>query len=113
MGFSLGSSVDAISVSTKALKRMEFDRLKFSPMPTSKSDLSFSDVDDEDAYAVSDGQLLNHLVGEVSEVGLDDVAMGSCIELQATDRKSRSSSLKRNAWPNKKARFAKTPMVSK
>ena len=113
MGFSLGSSVDAISVSTKALRRMEFDRLKFSPMQLSKSEHSFSVEDDEEVYAVSDGQLLNHLVGEVSEVGLDDVALGSCIELQATDRKSRTSSLKRNAWPNKKPKISKSSMVSK
>lgn len=64
-------------------------------------------------YAVSDGQLLTHLVGEVSEVDLDDGALGSCIELQAAERKSRASSIKRNVWPNKKAKVTKSPIVSK
>jgi hypothetical protein len=43
------------------------------------------------------GQLLSHLVGEVSEEGLDEAMLGSCYELEAPDWKSRSSSLRRNA----------------
>jgi hypothetical protein len=92
---------------------MEFDRIKFTPTILSKPDFVVSDDDDEEVYSVADGQLLSHLVGEVSEVGLDDVALGSCIELQAAERKSRSSSIKRNAWPNKKAKVNKSPIVSK
>jgi hypothetical protein len=72
-----------------------------------------TDDEDEEAYAVSDGQLLTHLVGEVSEVGLDHDALGSCIELQAAERKSRLSSIKCNAWPNKNAKVTKSPIVSK
>jgi hypothetical protein len=113
VGLSLGSSISSISVLANALRRMEFDRLKFTPTLSSKSDTSFSDEDEEEAYTVSDGQLLSHLVGEVSEVGLDDTALGSCIELQAVERKSRLSSIKRNAWPNKKAKVTKSPIVSK
>jgi hypothetical protein len=77
MWVSLGNSIEAISVSTKALRCMEFDRLKCTPMISSKSDTSLID-DDGDVYAVSDGPLLTHLVGEVLEVGLDDVSLGSC-----------------------------------
>jgi hypothetical protein len=113
VGLSLGTSISSISVSANALRRMEFDRLKFTPTLSGKSDTCFSDEDDEEAYAVSDGQLLSHLVGEVSEVGLDDTALDSCIELQATERKSRLSSIKRKAWPNKKAKIPKSPIVSK
>jgi hypothetical protein len=113
VGVSLGKSIDAISVSASALKHMEFDRIKVAPMILSKPDTLFTDEDDEEVYAVSDGQLLTHLVGEVSEVGLDDEALGSCIELQAAKRKSRASSIKRNACPNKKAKVTKSPIVSK
>jgi hypothetical protein len=31
VGFSLGSSINSISVSANALTRMEFDRLKYTP----------------------------------------------------------------------------------
>jgi hypothetical protein len=113
LGVSLGSSHDLISVSTKALKHMEFDRLKYTPVPKSKSDTSHTSGDDDDAYAISDGQLLSHIVGEVSEVGLDDTMLSSCFELTAKDRKSRTSSFKKSAWPNKKARVSKSSHVSK
>jgi hypothetical protein len=86
VGLSSGNSATTISVSAAALRRMEFDRIKVAPVSPSKPDISLSDEDDEDVYAVLDGQLLSHLVGEVSEVGLDDDALGSCFELQATDR---------------------------
>jgi hypothetical protein len=113
VGLSSGNSATTISVSAAALSRMEFDRIKVAPVSPSKPDISLSDEDDEDVYAVLDGQLLSHLVGEVSEVGLDDDALGSCFELQATARKSRTSSIKRNAWPNKNAKVNKFVIVSK
>jgi hypothetical protein len=62
---------------------MEFDRLKVALVSPSKPDFYLSDKDDEEVYAVSDSQLLSHLVGEVSKVGLDDDALGSCFKLQA------------------------------
>jgi hypothetical protein len=92
---------------------MEFDRFKLSPTILSKHDTLLSDEDDDEVYSVSDGQLLTHLVGEVSEVGLDDETLGSCIELKAAERKSRASSIKRNVWPNKKAKTTKSPIVFK
>jgi hypothetical protein len=69
---------------------MEVDGLKITHMYSSKPDASLYDDEDEDVYVVSDGQLLTHLVGEVSEVRLDDGALGSCFELQATEHKSRT-----------------------
>jgi hypothetical protein len=111
VGVSLGSSINSISVSANALKLMEFDRIKLTPTISSKSDTSLTK--NEDAYAISDSQLLTHLVGEVSEVGMDDGALGSCIELQAVEGKSRLSSIKRNAWPNKNVKVTKSPIVSK
>jgi hypothetical protein len=41
-----------------------------------KPDTVVSDDDEEEVYSFSDGQLLSHLLGEVLEVGLDDVALG-------------------------------------
>jgi hypothetical protein len=35
-----------------------------------------------------------------------------CFELEATERKSRTSSIKRNAWPNKKTKVNKSVIVS-
>jgi hypothetical protein len=104
VGLSLGkgNSASTISASAFALRRMEFDRLKVTHVSPRKPDFSLSNEDDEDVYAVSDGQLLSHLVSEVSEVGLDDNVLGSCFELQATERKSRTSSIKQNAWPKKR-----------
>jgi hypothetical protein len=91
---------------------MDFYRLKCTPVVSSKSDTY--PIDDEDeAYVISNGQLLSHLVGEVSEEGLDEAMLGSCYELEAPDWKSRSSSLRRNAWRNKKAKMAKCYIVSK
>jgi hypothetical protein len=113
LGVSLGSSINSISVSANALRGVEFDRIILTPTILSKSDTSLSEDDDEEVYAVSDGQLLTHLVGEVSEVGLDDGMLHSCIELQAAERKSRLSSIKINAWPNKKAKVTRSPIVSK
>jgi hypothetical protein len=110
---SLGKTVNAISVSANAFRRMEFDRIKLTPTILSKPDTLISDEDDEEVYAVSDGQLLTHLVEEVSEVGLGDKTLGSCIELQAAECKSRASSIKRNVWPNKKAKTTKSPIVFK
>jgi hypothetical protein len=54
---------------------MEFDRSKVTPMISSKCDASLSNDNDEEVYTVSDGQLLSHLVGEVSEVGLWMIAL--------------------------------------
>jgi hypothetical protein len=49
-------------------------------------------LDDEEATATEDGHLLsNNLVRDVSEVGFDDVGLGSLYEPKATDRKSKSS----------------------
>jgi hypothetical protein len=92
---------------------MEFDRIKCTPVIESKSNTTLDMDKDDEAYAISDGQLLSHILGEVSEVGLDDAMLSSCDELRVKDRKSRTSSLKKSAWPNKKARVSKSSHVSK
>jgi hypothetical protein len=54
---------------------MEFDRLKCSPNVLSKSSHSLIDDDDEVYIIISDEQLLSHLVGDVSETGLDETLL--------------------------------------
>jgi hypothetical protein len=94
VGISLGSNVDSISVSTKALRHMEYDRLKV--IPNVLAQLDYSPLDDEEVNDTSDGQLLNHLVGDVSEVGMDDDGFSSIYELKAAARKSKSNSRRKS-----------------
>ena len=63
-----------------------------------------------EANATSDGQLLSHLIGDVSEVGLDEDGLSSLYELRATGRNSKSNSNKRS---RKRAKFSKSPNVSR
>ena len=55
-----------------------------------------SPVDDDDANDTIDGQLLSHLVGEVTEVDLDEAQLRSFDDLYATDRKSKFAKNKKN-----------------
>ena len=84
---------------------MEFDRLTV--IPKVSTSLSATYLDEEEANATSDGQLLSHLVGEVSEVGLD--VDGPLYELKASCRKSKSSSNKRS---RKRTKSSKSHIVS-
>jgi hypothetical protein len=110
VGVSLGSSVGTVNVSANALRHMEFDRLKVTPKVSSKPDIS--PVDEDELYSDTDGQLLSHLVGEVSEVGLDEAVLNSVYDLKASSRKSKSSSTKKTARPSKKAKVSKSTVVS-
>ena len=66
-------------------------------------------MDEEEENVTSDGQLLAHLVGEVSEVGLDEDGLNSLYELKASVRKSKSSYNKRS---QKRSKLSKSSMVS-
>ena len=68
---------------------MEFDRPAVIPNASTMSDTTY--LDEEEANATADGQLLSHLVGVVSEIGLDEDELYSLYELKASGRKSRSS----------------------
>ena len=74
--------------------------------------LTDSDVDEEEVDARYDGQLLTHLVGDVSEVGLDDALLEPFLDLTASGRKSKSSK-KNNNKPPKRARVTTTTNVSR
>jgi hypothetical protein len=107
VGISLGSNANQINVSTRVLRHMEFDRLTVIPKASTQVDTTY--LDEEDANTTSDGQLLSHLVGVVSEVGLDEHGLNSLYELKASNRKSKSSS---NKKPRKRSKFSKSPIVS-
>ena len=68
---------------------MEFDRLTV--IPKASTVLTATYLDDEEAIATSDGQLLSHLIGEVSEIDLDEDGSCSLYELKASDQKSKSN----------------------
>jgi hypothetical protein len=90
VGISLGKNDLEINVSANVLRHMEFDHLKVGPK--SPNFVDTTDTDDEEAIARLDGQLLSNLVGAVSEVDFSDLTLGSLYELQASRRKSKSSS---------------------
>ena len=110
VGVSLGNNENDISVSTNALRHLEYDRLKVTPRVSSKSFVSH--LDEEELHATSDGQLLAHVVGEVSDVGLEEPGLSSLIELTASGRKSKSDRSKKGRKPSKRAKFSKSPIVS-
>ena len=85
---------------------MEFDRLTV--IPKVSNGLSCTYLDEEEANATTDGQLLSHLIGEVSEIGLDEDGLCSLYELKASGRKSKSPSSK----CRKRSKSSKSPIVS-
>jgi hypothetical protein len=108
VGISLGKNDYEINVSANVLKHMEYDRLTVGPKSQNIADIT--ETDDEEAIATLDGQLLSSLVGVVSEVDFNDSTLGSLYELQASGRKSKSSSLSRS---QKRGRVPKSKIVSK
>ena len=52
-------------------------------------------MDEEELHDTIDVQLLSHLVGDVSEGGLDEAVLSSLYDLKASDRKSKADSNKK------------------
>jgi hypothetical protein len=109
VGIKLGKNDAEVSVSANVLRHMEYDRLTVSPKP--QNFFIDTDLDEEEANATMDGQLLSSLVGVVSEIDLDEAMVGSVYELKATGRKSKSSSVKNSS--KKGCRVPKSKIVSK
>ena len=105
VGVSLGRNEKEVLVSANALRHMEVDRVRATTNVSSRPITPLTD-EDEATHNV-DGQLLSHLLGEVAEVGLDETWLGSIYDLQASGRKSKNASAKKN----KKVR--KSPRVSR
>jgi hypothetical protein len=108
IGVSLGNSSRDVSISTSVLKHMEYDRLTVLPKVSTLSENPF--LDDEEANATMDGQLLSSLVGVVSEVGLDETELSSLYDLRASGRKSKTSAEKRSL---KRPKVSKSKVVSR
>jgi hypothetical protein len=108
IGVSLGRSSSDILVSTSVLKHMEYDRLTVVPKVFTSSETPF--LDDEEANATMDGQLLSSLVGVVSEAVLDETELDSLYDLRASGRKSKTSAEKRSL---KRPKVSKTKVVSR
>ena len=112
VGLSFGNSAEKFTMSTNALRRLEYDRLTVMPKVSCKSHIT--DLDEEEQNDTIDVQLLSHLVGDVSEGGLDEARLSSLFDLRASDRKSKADSSKKNKKsPRKKAKFSTTPIVSR
>jgi hypothetical protein len=110
IGLGLGKNDKDILVSVKALKRIEYDRVVVTPKDILH--LTDSELDDDEHEMAHDGVLLSHLVGDVSEVGLDECSQASMYDLMASSRKSKSQSRKKHKKPSKRARVTKSPTVS-
>jgi hypothetical protein len=72
---------------------MEYDRLTVSPKL--QNIVENTELDEEEAIAIVDGQLLSSLVGVVSEIDLEETMSGSLYDLCASSRKYKSSSFSR------------------
>jgi hypothetical protein len=101
VGVSMGKNDNEINLPVGVLKHMEIDRLKVSP----KCNTSIPDPEtkeDDEANAKYDGPLISHLVGEVTEVGLDDARHGSMFcDFTTSSWKSKSHSKKKQKPPKK------------
>ena len=100
-----------ILVSSNAVRHMEIDRQKV--YPNAMSGMIPPPLDDDEATDTVDGQLLSHLVGEVSEVDLDETRLGSIYDLQASGRKSKNASAKKNKKALRVSQQSKSPKVSR
>jgi hypothetical protein len=111
VGVNIGSNDKEISFSSNAFRWMEVDRLTVIPNDSASFYTSFDD--DEEAIATSDGQLLSQLIGEVSDVIMDEAKLSSLYELKASGWKSRSCSSRKRKKPKKQAKVSPSTIVSR
>jgi hypothetical protein len=95
VGIKQGYNVNEVSVFANILRHMEYDLLTVDPKLRNVVDIT--ELDEEEANATLDGQLLFSLVGVVSEIDLDEATLGSLYELQASGQKSKKSSNKKSS----------------
>jgi hypothetical protein len=111
VGIKLGFNEKDILVSSNVLRRMEVDRLTVTPKVSTLSHTTY--VDEEEAIAQTDGQLLSQLIGEVSDVILDEARLSLLYEQKAYGRKSGSCSKKKGKKPMKRAKVSPSAIVSR
>jgi hypothetical protein len=63
-------------------------------------------------HATTDGHLLSYLVGDVFEVGLNEVGLNSVYDLKASTRKSKANSACKISKFSPKVRSKKSTMVT-
>jgi hypothetical protein len=111
VGVRIGSAEKEIVASSNVLRRMEVDRLTVTPKVSTFSNTTY--VDDEEAIATTDGQLLLQLIGEVSDVIMDEARLSSLYELKASGQKSGSCSSKKGKKPRKRVKVSPSAIVSR
>jgi hypothetical protein len=111
VGIKPGGSEKDISISSNVLRRMEVDRLTVTPKVSTFSNTTY--IDDEEDFDTTDGQLLSQLIGDVSDVIMDEARLSSLYELKATSRKSGSCSSKKGKKPKKRAKVSPSIVVSR
>ena len=111
VGVSMGRSEKEVVLSANVLKHVEYDRLRVSPSVSKRQVLS--PIVDDEANDTIDGQLLSHLVGEVTEVGLDESRLGSFDDLYASGRRSKSAKNNKKQASRKNAKKTTSPTVSR
>ena len=63
--------------------------------------------DDEEADATYDGQLLTNQVGEILDIGLEEVTLGYLYDVKVSGQRSKSTSLKESPKAMKKVEISK------
>jgi hypothetical protein len=99
VGVKLGCTKKETIVSSNVLRRMEVDHLTVTPKVLAFSNTTY--VDDVEVIATTDGQLLSQLIGEVSDVIMDEARMSSLYEMKASAQKFGSCSRKKGKKPRK------------
>ena len=92
------------------MNHVEYDRRRVSPSVLKRPVVS--PIDDDEANDTIDGQLLSHLVGEVTEVDLDEARLGSFDDLYASGRRSKSTRNNKKHASRKNAKKTTSPTVS-
>jgi hypothetical protein len=95
VGVKLGKNVSEVNISANVLRHMEYDRLTVDPKLQNVVD--DTDLDEEEANATLDGQILSSLVGVVSKIDLNEATLGFLYELKASCRKSKKSPIKKSS----------------
>jgi hypothetical protein len=111
VGIKLGNSEKDISISSGVLRRMEVDRLMVTPKVLTFSNTTY--IVDEEEFDTTDGQLLSQLIGDVSDVIMDESRLSSLYELKASGRKIGSCSSKKGEKPKKRAKVSASAIVSR
>jgi hypothetical protein len=106
----LDSNEKEISVSSYVLRQIDFDRLTVIPKVSALTHTSY--IDDVEAIVTTDDQLLSQLIGEVSDVVMDEVRLSSLYKLKASGRKFGSCSNKKNKKPWKRAKVSQFLNIS-